>query len=208
MEMRRAADWKRARKGMVKMKKLAMRLGAVAAALLLCLGLTACGKANEDAQSHYENLLNTLDNPYETTAKIKYKDIEATARIYKKTPGYCIVEMGGSSLLDGLNFLFEKDSMTVDYKGLKVTMDPAQLPDSAIAKLLVSAIDQAAKKDGVSVSFEDTALVISGETADSTFYLKIDAADANVMTLSVPAEELEVEFVNFSFVNEEETATE
>ena len=92
------------------------------------------------------------------------------------------------ALLDGLNFLFEKDSMTVDYKGLKVTMDPAQLPDSAIAKLLVSAIDQAAKKDGVSVSFEDTALVISGETADSTFYLKIDAADANVMTLSVPAE--------------------
>lgn len=190
------------------MGKLAMRLGAAAAALLLCLGMTACGKTNEDVQSHYENLLSTLDNPYETTAKIKYKDIEATARIHKKSPGYCIVEMGGSALLDGLNFLFEKDSMTVDYKGMKVTMDPADLPDSAVAKLLISAIDQAAKKDGVSVSFEDAALVISGETADSTFYLRIDATDANVMTLSVPAEELEVEFVNFSFINEEESVAE
>ena len=110
--------------------------------------------------------------------------------------------------MDGLNFLFEKDSMTVDYKGMKVTMDPADLPDSAVAKLLISAIDQAAKKDGVSVSFEDAALVISGETADSTFYLRIDATDANVMTLSVPAEELEVEFVNFSFINEEESVAE
>ena len=190
------------------MKRLAMRLGVVAFVLLLCMGMTACNKTNEDVQSHYESLLNTLDNPYETTAKIKYKDIEASARIHKRAPGYCIVEMGGSSLLEGLNFLFEKDSMTVDYKGMKVTMDPAELPNSAIAKLLVSAIDQAAQKDGVSVEFEDTALVISGETADSTFFLRIDATDANVMTLSIPAEELEVEFVNFSFINEEETVTE
>lgn len=191
------------------MKRLAMRLGVVAFVLLLCMGMTACNKTNEDVQSHYESLLNTLDNPYETTAKIKYKDIEARLPEFTRgRPGYCIVEMGGSSLLEGLNFLFEKDSMTVDYKGMKVTMDPAELPNSAIAKLLVSAIDQAAQKDGVSVEFEDTALVISGETADSTFFLRIDATDANVMTLSIPAEELEVEFVNFSFINEEETVTE
>lgn len=167
---------------------------------VLLISLLLFGCAVKDPTP--ENISGALANPYEAELQVRSRGLEMSAVISKQTPGYCNVEFTAPALLNGLSMQFKPDSADISYKGLSVSVDPASLPESAVAKLVVAALDQVTRQDGLRVQIVDSALVISGTSDSTTFYLSLDSANYNILKLRIPSEELEIDFINFSFVNQ------
>lgn len=176
-----------------------MRRAAALLVILLIAGafFTGCAKKQPDTK---EPLKGRTGN-YTTTAKIGYRDLQATARISQESPSSCAVTFESPESLEDMGFIFREDSVDLSYKGLSVTFEPDTLPGGAVAKMAVTAINKAMKDDGLTVAMTDGALEIRGMMESGEFILTINKETGNLMKLSVPAEELEIEFANFKFLD-------
>ncbi len=170
----------------------------LAAALIVATSLAACSKKHMPKS----NITDELTRPFESTVSIKYKDIDATAKIAKQAPGYCKITFASPEALQDMAIEFTVDKVNIDYKKLHTSFKPGSLPGSAVSKLLVSAIDSATQKEGVRVEYKNEVLLVTGkmEENDNEFVLRIDPKNGNLIRLSVPADEFEAEFSNFVFI--------
>lgn len=137
---------------------------------------------------------------FDTSATISYKDLKATATITQETPKACAVTFTSPPSLTDMSFVFQGETVELGYKGVSFTFDPATLPGGAVAGMTVSAINKAMKDDGISVDYTAGVLTLNGVMESGEFSLRLDAENGNLLKLSVPAEELEIEFVNFTFL--------
>lgn len=167
---------------------------------LLCGALIIFGGCSKEEIKPKPPLSKHTGN-YTTDARIKYKELSAVAKISQETPSSCSVEFESPPSLSGMAFVFKSDKVDLNYKGLSFTYSPESIPGGAIAKLATSAINRAMKDDGLSVVQEDGALRINGVMESGSFSLTLDKKTGNLMKLSVPEEELEIEFENFTFLD-------
>ncbi|WP_343252377.1 hypothetical protein [Ligaoa zhengdingensis] len=172
-------------------------LGALT--VILALALVACGKQKAVTE---RNIADELTRPFESTVSIKYKEIDATAKIAKQTPGYCKVTFASPEALQDMAVEFTVDKVNIDYKKLHTSFNPSSIPGSAVSKMLVSAIDSATKDNGVRVEYKDDILLVTGQMEDGAgeFILRMDAKNGNLIRLSVPGDDFEAEFSNFNFI--------
>ncbi len=172
-------------------------LGALT--VILALALVACGKQKAVTE---RNIADELTRPFESTVSIKYKEINATAKIAKQTPGYCKVTFASPEALQDMAVEFTVDKVNIDYKKLHTSFNPSSIPGSAVSKMLVSAIDSATKDNGVRVEYKDDILLVTGQMEDGAggFILRMDAKNGNLIRLSVPGDDFEAEFSNFNFI--------
>jgi len=180
--------------GVITVKKILLSV----IALLLLLVITACQRAQTKLK--LEDITKNISSSFETVANISYKSLKATARISQKSPGECIVTFSSPDSLKDMKLYYTSDKLSVSYKGLSFDFNPQEMPDSAVAGLIVKAFNNAVNSEGVKVKFEENAFVLEGNMNASTFYLKLDSKNSNLLKLVVPSEELEVEFVNFKLV--------
>lgn len=172
-----------------------MRKLCVILVLLCVLTLAGCQKPKP------QNPLPKQSGNYETAAEISYKELKATASISRETPESCTVVFDSPPSLKDMSFIFRRDSVDLGYKGLSFRFDPDSLPGGAIANLTVSAINRAMSDDGLSLALANGALEITGVMDSGEFRLLLDPESGNLIKLSVPAEELEIAFSNFHFLN-------
>lgn len=178
------------------MKKI---IAVLITVFIVAASFTGCSKKQNMPKS---NITDELTKPFESTVAIKYKDIDATAKIAKQAPGYCKVTFDSPETLKDMAIEFTVDKVKIDYKKLHTSFKPSSLPGSAVSKLLVSAIDSATQKDGVRVQYKDDVLLLKGEMEENNaeFILRIDPKNGNLIRLSVPSDEFEAEFSNFVFI--------
>lgn len=167
-------------------------------ALLLFSLLGGCGPSPPAEPS---SPLEGRSGNYDTTAVITYKELKATATISQESPESCLVRFASPDSLGDMAFVFRRDSVDVSYKGLAFQFDPQSLPGGAVAKVAVNAVNKAMMGDGVSLALTDAGMELTGMLEVGEFKLRLDADDGNLLKLSVPSEELEIEFVNFRFLD-------
>ncbi len=138
---------------------------------------------------------------YTTSAKISYKELKATAHISQETPSRCSVTFESPPSLAEMAFVFQEDSVDLNYKGLSFQFEPDSVPGNAVAKLAVTAINKAMRDDGLFVKLDDGTLEVNGVMESGEFVLKVHGKTGSLMKLSIPAEELEIEFDNFAFLD-------
>jgi len=173
----------------------------IAAVLVLAAFLIFFLTRPKDAASAREDkILGQLSSQFDTTANISYNGFNATATISQQTPLSCQVVFSEPESLKDMAFSFAQDKVEVAYKGLAFSFDPSSVPGSAVAKMAVSAINKVLGKEGVQVNYTEDALEVSGETEAGAFTLLLDPENGNMMKLSIPGEQLEIEFENFTFL--------
>lgn len=138
---------------------------------------------------------------YYTAAKITYKELKARALISQETPASCSVVFESPQSLSDMAFVFRRDNVDVNYKGLSFTFEQDSLPAAAVAKLAVSAINRAMRDDGLEVMLDNGTFEVKGMLESGEFILKINEETGSLMKLLIPAEELEIEFENFTFLD-------
>lgn len=176
-----------------------MRKGILKCILLMIFSVILSGCAKEPAKSKLP--LKEHAGGYSTTANITYKELRAVAAISQETPSSCSVTFESPPSLESMGFIFRQDGVDMSYKGLSFSFEPDSLPGGAVARLAVSAINKAMNDDGLSVGIDGSALEVRGIMESGDFILRMDKETGNLIKLSVPGEELEIEFVNFRFLD-------
>lgn len=177
------------------MRRSAILLAVLALGAALLLG--SCSSKNEPPRADPSD---TLNKPFESTVSIRYKELEATAKIAKQAPGYCKINFTGPKALQDMAVEFTTDQVNISYKQMNAAFNPSSIAGSAVSKMLVSAIDTAAKEDGVRVEYKDSVLIVTGQMENGEFTLSIDPQNGNLMRLCVPADDFEAKFADFSFI--------
>ena len=183
------------------MRKIAVFLMSV------LMTLTICGCSSEGGNNSMKKDLSVpseisqaYTGPYNTTANIKYKDITAQAVFTKDDGGTVTVTFLSPDSLKDIKFVYTEQLVTVSYKEMEFSLDPNSFLASSVTKTIISSIDMVTKQNGVRVQLQDEGLMISGEMQTGTFQLVLDKKSGNALKLQIPQDDLEVEFVNFSFV--------
>ena len=165
-------------------------------AIFLLTAFTACQKKPVPEES-----LPLRSGNFETTANISYKELKATATITRETPKSCIVVFTSPESIKDMAFVYSEGNVDLSYKGMSFSFDPDSLPGRAIANIAIAGINKAMEADGFSLDYTGNALVLTGVMESGEFTMRLDKESGNLIKLSVPAEDLEIEFVNFSFLD-------
>jgi hypothetical protein len=98
-------------------------------------------------------------------------------------------------------FVFWGDKVELNYKAMSFTFDPNSVPGGAVARIAVGAINTALSGKGLAVQYTDNALTLSGTLDSGDFILRVDQNDQSLLRLSIPEQQLDIEFVNFTFLD-------
>lgn len=168
--------------------------------VLSCVLVISLFNNSSIKKANKEKLIEKVNSPFSTSANIKYKDIIAAATISSETPKTCKVLFSSPKSIEGMSFILSDEEVFVDYKGMNFSFDPNSLPGGAVANVVVAAINSATQKDGVTVEVKENVLEVSGESDAGEFILRLDKSNGNFLKLVLPENDLELEFVNFKFL--------
>ena len=163
---------------------------------VLLLALTSCSRPKTP-----ETLFEGHSGNFDTTANISYRELSATARITRETPRSCSVTFTSPESLADVAFIFWSDRVELNYKAMSFTFDPNSVPGGAVARIAVGAINAALSGKGLAVQYEDSALTLSGTLDSGDFILRVDQNDQSLLRLSIPEQQLDIEFINFTFLD-------
>ena len=137
---------------------------------------------------------------YTTTAKMTYRNLALAATISRESPQSCALTFTSPESLKDMSMVFWNDRVALSYKNASFSFDPKSVPGNAAAQLAVCAMNAAMRGEGVVVDCTDQVITVSGRLDSGEFILQLDRAAGNFLKLSIPAQKLEMEFTDFSFL--------
>ena len=165
--------------------------------MLACLLLfTSCG-----AKQAVKNPFKGKSGNFITAAAIRYKGLEAIATISQVEPSSCSFVFEAPRPVAGMSFVFSQDDVDVHYKGMNLIFARDFMPYGAVANVTVQALGKVINDEELTVNAESDTPEIRGMAQTGEFILKIDRDTGEIAKLSVPAQELEIEFHNFRFLD-------
>ena len=167
--------------------------------VLLAIGLSGCNKKKVSGQEK-ELVTENLSKSFETTARVTYHDFETVMTIYKKPMNCAVVKFESPESLKDFQMTYYTDKVSVDYKEMHFDFMPDSLPGKAASNLVISALNAAMNENGISIEKEDKQLIVNGEMEEGSFSLVIDKENGNILKLSIPSSELEMEILNFKIL--------
>ncbi len=173
------------------MKKV---LTCFAAAVAFC-ALCSCGAVKPSPERVTEN----LNSSYNTRAVVQYQDIKADIELLKEE-GRCLVTFDSPASLKDLSFDYDGELVTVNYGSLSFSVSPDSVPGQALSSLLISSLNKSLADSGVTIEDTGDAIKILGQTDTTQFELVLDRQNGNALSLSIPEDELNLDFYNFSFL--------
>ena len=131
-------------------------------------------------------------------AVISYNGIEAEADIVRSLDGSTRITLNTPETLEGLQFDFSEDSVSLNFKGLKLEVEPSSFLASSMASALVNAVDTALRDENFSVQEKDGALEYSSKGESGAFILRLDPQTGAPLSLTVPSLGLDCAFSDYA----------
>lgn len=175
------------------------RMICLLAAAVLLLSAAGCN-TGQNQEKTAEEVRRKLNQSFQTTAKVKYKELETVIKLYKKPMNCADVTFESPDSLKDMRLTFYTDKVSIQYKDMSFDFLPDSMPGQAASKLVLSALNTALNDDGVSIEQKDGQLLIKGKISEGEFLLMIDAESGNILKLSIPDSELEMEILNFKIL--------
>ena len=166
-------------------------------AAVLCLAAGGCAGAEQTPKQVAEKFTNSS---YTTTAVIEYKGIKANVQLLK-SEGRCKVTFESPDSLKDLSFDYTGDLVTVVYGKLQFSVTPDSMPAKALSTLLINSLNKSLSGQGISIEQQGGKVKITGQSEGTSFELILDRENGNALSLNIPAEELKIDFHNFSFLD-------
>lgn len=182
------------------LKNLSKCIGVLVVSFILFVSMVACSTNSSTQEISPEEVIVAVQSEFEAVLNIKYKELQATATIKQDLPQKCTIAFTSPESLKDMYFEMDKETVLIDYKGLKLKSEIKDMPNSAFVKMVVFAIDQISKNNGIRMKLEGNAFIISGELESGGFDMVLDATNTNILKLMIPEQQLEIEFVNFKFI--------
>ena len=167
------------------------RVFGILLAAALLLGAAGCGaKAREESAA--EQMRQNLSQSFQTTAKVRYGGLETEMTIYKKPMNCAVVTFQSPESIRDIKMTFFTDKVTVQYGDLSFDFTPDSVPGKAL--------NAALNDQGVRFEEQDGKLVVTGKIEEGDFSLVVDGENGNILKLSIPQNDFEVEILNFKIL--------
>ncbi len=130
------------------------------------------------------------------TIQALYRDLAVEGTLTRATAGTLTLEFDKPDTLKGLTVRWDGDTVKLSMLGLDFSIDPNTVPESALGKEIIAALDTALRGEGER-KLTDGKLVVAGNGANGAYELVCDGNSGVPLSLSVPSLPLTVTFSNF-----------
>ena len=142
------------------------------------------------------NLLDSLLN-FKCKATVSYNGIEADADIARSLDGSTRVTLNSPEALQGLQFDFSENGVSLNFKGLKLDVEPSSFLASSMASAVVNAVDAALRDENLNMKESDGKTEISSKSGSGNFVLCLDSKTGVPLSLTVPSLGLDCVFSDY-----------
>ena len=143
------------------------------------------------------SLLDQLTS-FRCNTTLTYGDMEATAEVVRSADGCIRVTMLTPEALSGVQFDFSQDEVSLNFKGLKLDVEPSSFLASSAASALAGAFDTVLKEGLQNAVEQGGNLLVSSKSSSGSFDLALDPTTGEPVSLDVPSIGLHCTFSDFS----------
>ncbi|HHV50496.1 MAG TPA: hypothetical protein GXX54_02160 [Clostridiales bacterium] len=157
--------------------------------LLVVLSFAACSKKGKAEKP--------VTTGFSCDVEASYDDMNVKGRLTRSSAGTLTFEVTEPESLKGLSMQLNGDSISIKLFGLSFDVKPENIPQTALGKSMLSALDSAldAKDQG---EITEEGLVTKGSTPAGDFEIVSDPKTGNLLKLRIPSANLAATFSNFS----------
>lgn len=142
-------------------------------------------------------LLDSLLN-FHCKAAISYNGIEADADIVRSLDGSTRITLNSPETLQGLQFDFSEKGVSLNFKGLKLDVEPSSFLASSMASALANAVNTVLCDENVNIKKRDGKAEISSKGESGSFVLSLDPKTGAPLSLTVPSLGLDCVFSDYT----------
>lgn len=168
------------------MKQWILRLTAVLGAAVMLAG---CGAPQSAAP---------VTDGFTCHAAMQYREMAVEGELTCSKDGGASLAFSLPKSLQGVTFGWDGGAMTMELGGMRLTVPPEKVPESALIRCLLSVLT-ATHPAG---SITEEGYVITGEVEGIAYALVCDPTSGLPLSLSVPGEELEAVFTDMTRLSE------
>lgn len=176
----------------------------IAVATVSLSGCTPAAKEKK-LQQETSRLTSGLTAGFKSSMDLQYKNIRATATLDQQTPGNYKITFSEPPAMKGMIITTEGEMILIQYHSLSARFTADEFFDSSAASMVVSTINTVTAQEGMEVAIEDGCLTLSGQgignTGNGMFTVKIDRKNGNLINLTFPEQEFQVDFKDFKFLS-------
>lgn len=167
----------------------AVFLALFCAAVLLC----ACspqGKAPEKP----------VTTGFSCDVDMSYQDMQISGRLTRQSAGTLVLEFTAPESLKGLSMQWDGETITMKAGALSFGVDPSAIPESALGKGLLDALDAGYRNQQVG-ELTDQGLSTTGQSVNGAFEILSDPATGSLLSLKIPKLNITANFSNFELTD-------
>ncbi len=161
-------------------------------ALTFTVGVAACAAGGGKGGAE-----TPVTTGFECDADLTYRDMQVKGHLTRLTTGTLTLDVTEPETLKGMTMQWDGETVSVKMYGLSFGVDPAAVPQTALGKSLLAALDAALHPAGEG-QVTESGLVTSGEAAGGSFTITSDPETGSLLALEIPSAELKATFSNFS----------
>ncbi|MBR5485253.1 MAG: hypothetical protein IKV41_01940 [Oscillospiraceae bacterium] len=175
------------------------------AVICLILGIiffsfSAYSAAEKTQALTQENIARQLNKPFDSTADITYKGVHAKAAFNRCADGSFNIEFLQPSAVKGCVFNVKGEQISISHHGININLSTNEFLNSSAVKMAVKSINDALYSSGITLSAQDNSITLSGIGENGEFFLKLDSANGNLMSVEIPSSDFRMEFNDFKFI--------
>ena len=160
-------------------------------ALLLC---TACNSQNKNPEK-------PVTTGFACDVDMTYQDMRVKGHLTRMSAGTLKMEFTEPATLNGMSMEWDGETISVKYAGLSFGVDPAAVPESALGKGLLDALD-AGFRSGGEGQMTDKGLSVTGQSVNGQFEMLSDPQTGQLLSLKIPELKVAATFSNFQIAEE------
>lgn len=134
---------------------------------------------------------------FKCKANLSFGGMQATADVVRSLDGDTRITLQSPETLQGLQFDFAEDRVSLNFKGLKLDVEPSSFLASSAASAVAGAIDGAIKGENANVTTKGGITTVTSKSDSGNFTLTLDEKTGAPLTLNVPSIGLDCQFSEF-----------
>lgn len=170
------------------------RLPAVFLALFCAAGLLCACSPQEKAPEK------PVTTGFSCDVDMSYQDMQISGRLIRESAGTLTLEFTEPASLDGLSMQWDGETITMKAGALSFGVDPAAIPESALGKGLLDALD-AGYRSQEEGELTDQGLSTTGQSVNGDFEILSDPATGSLLSLEIPKLHVTASFSNFQLTD-------
>lgn len=172
-----------------------MLCGLLAAAMLAGIA-AACAGCKDSGSGSTEQPVST---GFECDVDLTYGQLNVQGHLTRLSAGTLTLDLTAPQTLNGLSMQWDGETISLKMHGLSFGLDPAAIPETALGKSLLEALDaiQLPGSGNPDSTLTDEGVLTRGNSTAGSFEFLSDPETGSLLSLKVPDANLTATFSNF-----------